>query len=168
MPPWPALEATAMGRVGETEFSSGRLGVSIGSTVGSPNTTHDFYSAYIRDQGLGNLRATQFFQFMNHSCASNVVQVLGITGRMMSPSAACSTGNLALGYGYEMIAFGKQEMMLCGGADELHPLSIATFDIINAASIRYNDRPQKPPGLLTGTAMGWFAPKAAAFFCLNP
>jgi 3-oxoacyl-[acyl-carrier-protein] synthase II len=138
-------EAAAMPRIGEPEFSSGRLGVSIGSTVGSPNTTHDFYSAFIRDQGISNLRATQFFQFMNHSCASNVVQILGITGRMMAPSAACSTGNQALGYGYEMIAFGKQEMMLCGGADELHPLSIATFDIINAASIRYNDRPQNTP-----------------------
>jgi 3-oxoacyl-[acyl-carrier-protein] synthase II len=82
---------------------------------------------------------------MNHSCASNVVQVLGITGRMLAPSSACSTGNQAIGYGYEMIAFGKQEMMLCGGADEFHPLSAATFDIVNAASINYNDRPHMTP-----------------------
>jgi 3-oxoacyl-[acyl-carrier-protein] synthase II len=138
-------EAVAMGRITETQCSSGQMGVSIGSTVGSPDTLHDFFGDFIRDHDLGNLRATQFFQFMNHSCASNVVQVLGIRGRMLAPSAACSTGNQAIGYGYEMIAFGKQEIMLCGGADEYHPLSVATFDIINAASIKYNDQPQKTP-----------------------
>jgi 3-oxoacyl-[acyl-carrier-protein] synthase II len=44
-----------------------------------------------------------------------------------------------------MIASGKQDMMLCGGADEFHPLSPATFDVMNAASVRYNDAPHLTP-----------------------
>ena len=36
-------------------------------------------------------------------------------------------------------------MMLCGGADEFHPLSPATFDIMSAASVRYNDAPHLTP-----------------------
>lgn len=138
-------EAVAQGNVTEGHFSSGRMGVSIGSTVGSPMATHSFYKDLLSANSLENIRATLFFQIMNHSCASNVAQALGITGRMLAPSSACATGNQAIGYGYEMIAFGKQEMMLCGGADEFHPLSAATFDIINAASVKYNDRPHMTP-----------------------
>ena len=44
-----------------------------------------------------------------------------------------------------MIASGKQDYMLCGGADEIHPLTTATFDLINAASTHYNDRPESTP-----------------------
>jgi 3-oxoacyl-[acyl-carrier-protein] synthase II len=86
-----------------------------------------------------------FFKLMNHSCAVNVSQALGITGRILSSSAACSTSCQAIGYGYEMIAFGKQDYMLCGGADELHPLTVSTFDIMNAASVKYNGRPAQTP-----------------------
>jgi 3-oxoacyl-[acyl-carrier-protein] synthase II len=74
-----------------------------------------------------------------------VAQTLDISGRILAPSAACSTGCQAIGYGFELIAMGKQEMMLCGGADEFHPLTAATFDIINAASIAFNDAPTRTP-----------------------
>ncbi|MDR2018067.1 MAG: beta-ketoacyl-ACP synthase [Syntrophobacterales bacterium] len=138
-------EACEMGHIGEAQYSSGMMGLSIGSTVGSPTATYDFYKDFIPNNSIEATRATFFFQIMNHSCASNVAQALGITGRMFAPSSACSTGNQAIGYGFEMISFGRQDMMLCGGADEFHPLSAATFDIINAASIRYNDRPHMTP-----------------------
>jgi len=82
---------------------------------------------------------------MNHSCSANVAQALGLSGRLMAAAAACATGCQALGYGYETIAFGKQERMLCGGADEFHPLTAATFDIMNAASVAFNDEPQRTP-----------------------
>ena len=138
-------EACAMGQVTADQYSGGMMGLCIGSTVGSPIATHDFYKDFIPNNTVENTRATFFFQIMNHSCASNVAQVLGITGRMFAPSSACSTGNQAIGYGFEMIAFGRQDLMLCGGADEFHPLSAATFDIINAGSVKYNDRPHMTP-----------------------
>jgi 3-oxoacyl-[acyl-carrier-protein] synthase II len=138
-------EACAGGHITDEDRSGGRMGLSIGSTVGSPIATHNFYKDFIPGNTIENTRATFFFQIMNHSCACNVAQVLGITGRTFAPSSACSTGNQAIGYGYEMIAFGKQDLMLCGGADEFHPLSAATFDIINAGSVKYNNRPHMTP-----------------------
>ena len=138
-------EAVAMSHITEGHCSSGDLGVSIGSTVGSPIATHAFYKDFLSSTTLDNVRATLFFQIMSHSCASNVAHVLGITGRLLAPSSACSTSTQAIGYGYEMIASGKQDIMLCGGSDEFHPLSAATFDIINAASINYNERPHMTP-----------------------
>jgi len=126
-------------------LSGGDMGVSIGSTIDSIDTFQRFFEEYLAERDMEQMRSTVFFQMMNHSCAFNVSQALGIEGRVIAPSAACSTGCQAVGIGYEMIAFGKQEFMLCGGADEFHPLSTASFDIINAATTGYNDRPHETP-----------------------
>lgn len=127
------------------DWSEGQLGISLGSTVGSTLATEAFFKDYFIDYSLVRMKSTLFFQIMNHSCAANVAQALEITGRILAPSAACSTGCQAIGYGYEMIAMGKQQMMICGGADEFHPLTAATFDVMNAASTRYNDSPSSTP-----------------------
>ena len=138
-------DAARMAGIGEEEFSSGKLGVAIGSTTGSARTMQDFFTDFSRDNSLERMKSTLFFHIMNHSCASNVAQALGITGRILAPSAACSTSCQAVGYAAEMIASGRQEQMLCGGADEFHPLTSGTFDIMNAASVAYNDSPTRTP-----------------------
>ena len=114
------------------------------------------------DRSFERLKSTFFLQIMSHSCAANVAQTLGINGRILAPSAACATGSQAIGYGYETIAMGKQQQMLCGGADEFHPMTAAVFDIINAISTGYNDRPTETPrpfdrdrdGLVCGEGSG--------------
>ena len=140
-----AQEAVGAAALTEEIPTSGRLGVSIGSTVGSPATMQAFFEQFIRERSVEQMKSTLFFQMMNHSCAANVAQALGVTGRILAPSAACATGCQAIGYAYEMIVSGKQDYMLCGGADEIHPLTTATFDLINAASTHYNDRPESTP-----------------------
>jgi 3-oxoacyl-[acyl-carrier-protein] synthase II len=132
------------GLTGE-QVRGGRLGVSIGSTIGSPRTTQAFFDDFRIDNSVERMKSGVFFQIMNHSCAANVVHMFAITGRTVAPAAACSTGCLAVGYGAEMISMGKQDFMLCGGADEFHPLTSATFDIMNAASTRFNETPGKTP-----------------------
>ncbi|OEU73677.1 MAG: 3-oxoacyl-ACP synthase, partial [Desulfuromonadales bacterium C00003107] len=138
-------DALAQSGVTTEQLTGGRLGISLGSTVGSTKTTEELFRDFFTDSSLERMKSTIFFQIMNHSCASNVAQALGISGRLLAPSAACSTGCQAIGYGYELIAMGKQEMMLCGGADEFHPLTAATFDNINAASVGFNDSPSCTP-----------------------
>lgn len=138
-------EALAQAGVGPEECADGRTGVAIGSTVGSTRATEDFFADYFTDRSLERMKSTFFFQIMNHSCAVNVAQALGIVGRVFAPSAACATGCQTVGLGFETIAMGKQERMLCGGAEEFHPLTAGTFDMMNAASIGFNDRPQHTP-----------------------
>lgn len=138
-------EALEQAGLGETECQGGRLGVVVGSTVGSIATTEAFFADFFTDRSLERMKSTLFFQIMNHSCAANVAQALGIAGRLLAPAAACSTGCQAIGYGAEMIALGKQDWLLCGGADEFHPLTAATFDVMNAGSARYNDDPEQTP-----------------------
>jgi 3-oxoacyl-[acyl-carrier-protein] synthase II len=127
-------EALDQARLNAEHCTGGQMGVAIGSTIGSTQTTQEFFNNLLSTGGLEQMKSTVFFKIMSHSCAANVSQILGITGRTFSPSAACSTSCQAIGYGYEMIAFGKQDFMLCGGTDEYHPLFTGTFDILNAAS----------------------------------
>jgi 3-oxoacyl-[acyl-carrier-protein] synthase II len=138
-------DAAAMAGLGVEELTGGRLGVSLGSTTGSPQTMEEFFRDFGVDHSLERMKSTLFFHIMNHSCASNVAQVLGVTGRILAPAAACSTSCHAVGYAAEMIGLGKQDFMLCGGADEFHPLTAGTFDIMNAASQAFNDSPTSTP-----------------------
>jgi len=138
-------QALEMAAYPEAELASGRIGVMIGSTLGSTETTEAFFADYFRDYSLERMKSGLFFQIMGHSCAANVAQSLGITGRVFAPSAACATSCQAIGYAFEQIAFGRQDAMLCGGADELHPLTTGTFDVMNAASTAYNDHPDATP-----------------------
>ncbi|MCP4666130.1 MAG: beta-ketoacyl-[acyl-carrier-protein] synthase family protein [Deltaproteobacteria bacterium] len=138
-------EALDQAGLSKERLSDGKMGVAIGSSVGSPIATQGFYEDFLIDHSLERMRSTLFFQIMNHSCAANVSHALGITGRILAPSAACSTSCQTVGYGFDIIASGKQDLMLCGGAEEFHPLMAATFDTLNAASIGYNDRPSQTP-----------------------
>lgn len=140
-----AGDAIAQAGLSGEQVRGGRFGVSIGSTIGSPRTTQAFFDDFRIDDSVERMKSGIFFQIMNHSCAANVAHMFGITGRTVAASAACSTGALAVGYGSEMISMGKLDFMLCGGADEFHPLTAATFDIMNAASTRFNESPGKTP-----------------------
>jgi 3-oxoacyl-[acyl-carrier-protein] synthase II len=155
-------DALKQAGLGAEDCATGELGVSIGSTVGSPNAFYTAMKDFFSDCSFERLKSTFFLQIMSHSCAANVAQTFGIAGRILAPSAACATGCQAIGYGYEMIAMGKQQQMLCGGADEFHPMTAAVFDIINAISTGYNDRPSETPrpfdrdrdGLVCGEGSG--------------
>ncbi len=138
-------EAISMGGLSPEICSNVNTGIVIGSTINSVDTFVSFIKDYLIDKNMENMRSTIFFKLMNHSCAFNVSQVLGIKGRVIAPSAACSTGCQAVGIGYEMIASGKQDYMLCGGADEYHPFTTLSFDLINAASTGFNSSPSKTP-----------------------
>lgn len=138
-------QALEMATFPAEQLSAGRTGVVIGSTLGSTASSEQFFADYFTDYSLERMKSGLFFQIMGHSCAANVAQSLGITGRVMAPSAACATSCQAIGYAYEQIAFGRQDAMLCGGADEFHPLTVATFDIMHAASTGYNQQPEQSP-----------------------
>lgn len=141
-----SLQALAQADFPQGQLGSGGLGVAIGSTLGSTATSEGFFKDYFQDYSLERMKSGLFFQLMGHSCSANVAQSLGITGRVMALSAACATSCQAIGYAFEQIAFGKQQAFLCGGADELHPLTVATFDVLHAASTAWNDCPDQAPG----------------------
>ena len=140
-----ALEAIEMAGLNEDQITSRETGLCLASTMGSSAESEAFFQELSQSGSIENVKSTMFFKTMNHSCASNTAQALGITGRIVSASAACATGTLAVGLAYETIVAGNQNVMVCGGTDELHVLATAVFDIMSAASCNYNDDPQQTP-----------------------
>lgn len=127
-----AWEALAQARLDRTQQH--RMGVAVGSTVGSPHMLHEFFEYFLREHSVESMRSTTFFKIMSHTAAANVALACGCTGRTLAPAAACSSGLMAICLGFEAIAAGREDLMLCGGADEFHLLTSATFDRLGAAS----------------------------------
>jgi len=92
----------------------------------------------------GGIGANDFLQFMSHTTAANLANFFGVTGRIVPTSSACTSGSQGIGFGYEAIRFGRQEVMLAGGAEELAAMDAAVFDVLFATSTR-NDEPTATP-----------------------
>jgi 3-oxoacyl-[acyl-carrier-protein] synthase II len=136
--------ALEMSRLDPALLGSGRVGISIGQTVGSASALKAFFDT-LRDETPRALKSTTFLQMMGHSAAANVALMLRCTGRVWSPSAACASSSQAIGQGWETIREGHQDVMLCGGAEELHVTTAITFDIVGGTSRAFNASPGKTP-----------------------
>jgi 3-oxoacyl-[acyl-carrier-protein] synthase-1 len=69
----------------------------------------------------------------------NLSVIFKLRGINFTVSGACASGSHALGIGYLMILQGLQNMIICGGAQEINPESTASFDALNAFSIRESE-----------------------------
>lgn len=82
------------------------------------------------------------FQAMNSTVNMNMSTVFHLKGVNFSISAACASGSHSIGIGYMLIKQGLQDMILCGGAQEVNYYSMASFDALGAFSKRM-DEPTK-------------------------
>jgi len=157
-----ADEALADAGIALTDENRWRTGCVIGSTMGSAKSINDAFEIMLPHKDLSRLNSTMFFQCMSHTAAVNVAQYLELNGSIMAPAAACASALHALGAGYDQIRLGRQDVLLCGGAEELHPTVTGSFDILFATSAKYNDSPQETPrpfdrerdGLVCGEGSG--------------
>ena len=131
------------GLLGEQLLSSGDVGVSYGSATGSSDAAVEFFGL-LEDKTMNRINTTTYLRMMSHTAAVNISVVFGTQGRMITTSSACTAGSQGIGFAYEAIRAGQQQVMIAGGAEELCPTQAAVFDTILAASL-YNDNPQTSP-----------------------
>jgi 3-oxoacyl-[acyl-carrier-protein] synthase II len=144
----------------DPELKNGRCGVAYGSSMGSVDSLMDFYSMLVMDD-LSKISATTYIKAMPQTCAANIGVLFGLTGRIITTNTACTSSSQAIGFAYETIRQGIQDLMLAGGAEELSPADSAVFDTLFAASSK-NDTPEKTPsaydknrdGLVVGEGAG--------------
>ena len=82
------------------------------------------------------------FQSMNSTVTMNLACLFKLKGMNMTVSAACASGSHAIGLGTLLIRNGLQDIMICGGAQEVNPFATGSFDGISAFSTR-EDEPTK-------------------------
>ncbi|MEA2059633.1 MAG: beta-ketoacyl-[acyl-carrier-protein] synthase family protein [Thermodesulfobacteriota bacterium] len=129
-----AMDALEQAGIPKKVILSGMAGVAMGSTTGSGGVIQTIFDDFTETGGISRLEGTAFMKIMNHSVAANLAAMLGARGRVISPCAACATSTQAVGLGWEAIRSGAQDIMICGGADELHPSTAGVFGVLNAAS----------------------------------
>jgi 3-oxoacyl-[acyl-carrier-protein] synthase II len=149
------------GLLGSPEVTSGSMGIAYGSTTGSPPAMEVYARIFHGEHSIKGIAATDYPQFMSHTCAANLGLFFGIRGRVIPTCSACTAGSQGIGYASEAIRYGRQTLMVAGGAEELHAINAAVFDIVYATSIR-NDLPHTTPrpfdlardGLVVGEGSG--------------
>ncbi len=176
---WPRKKSRSMGRVARLAawaseraiedaqldrslMTSERLGLAYGSTHGSSAEMERFAYALSDGPSLLGIGPNEFLRFMSHTCAMNLASLFEIRGRVLTTCSACVSGSQAIGFGYEAIRSGTQDVMLCGGADELHFMNTGMFDILQLTSVGYNAHPNLSPrpfdrdrdGLVVGEGAG--------------
>ena len=79
------------------------------------------------------------FQSMNSTVNMNLCSVFSLRGINFSVSAACASGSHSIGLGYMFIKQGLQDVVLCGGAQEVNKYSMFSFDALRTFSTRVDD-----------------------------
>ena len=96
----------------------------------------------LRTKGLrrvGPYMVPRTMSSTNSACLATPFKIHGVN---YSISSACSTSAHCIGNGYELIQFGKQDIVFAGGGEELHWTLSLMFDAMGALSSKYNDTPE--------------------------
>lgn len=148
------------GLLNDEIITSGKTGVSYGSSSGSLDAIMDFYSMSVNHE-VKNLNSGSYLKMMPQTTAVNISVYFKTTGRLIPTSTACTSGSMGIGAAYEAIKSGQQTVMIAGGAEEYHPTQVAVFDTLYATSAK-NDTPKLTPspfdknrdGLVIGEGAG--------------
>ncbi|MCL1973398.1 MAG: beta-ketoacyl-[acyl-carrier-protein] synthase family protein [Bacteroidetes bacterium] len=90
-----------------------------------------------RDTAL--VGAASVFHSMASAVSMNLATIFKLRGINFSVSGACASGSHAIGLGYLFIKQGLQDVIICGGAQEVNKYAMGSFDAIGAFSVRTGD-----------------------------
>ncbi len=127
----------------ESDISNERTGIIMGS--GGPSTRILVEAADITRKNISPKRIGPFAvpKSMSSTASATLATWFKIKGVNYSISSACATSNHCIGNAYEMIQWGKQDVMFAGGCEELDWTMSQLFDAMGAMSSKYNDTPAK-------------------------
>lgn len=141
-------------------LTSGRAGVAYGSSWGSVEPIRDFFDMLTTNE-VTSVTSSTYIKLMPQTTAVNLSLYFKTTGRLIPSGTACTSGSLAMGYAFESIRQGLQDVMIVGGAEEFSPTQVAVFDTLFATSTK-NENPDLTPapfdekrdGLVIGEGAG--------------
>jgi 3-oxoacyl-[acyl-carrier-protein] synthase-1 len=124
----------------EDLVTNDRTGLIMGS--GGPSTKAIVEAADItREKGPRRIGPTAVPKAMSSTNSATLATPFKIHGVNYSISAACATTNICIGNAYELIQWGKQDVVFAGGGEELDWTLSNLFDAMGAMSSKYNDTP---------------------------
>ncbi|MCM5554583.1 beta-ketoacyl-ACP synthase I [Pleomorphomonas sp. NRK KF1] len=123
------------------DVSNERTGIIMGS--GGPSTRVIVESALKTIESGSSKKVGPFAvpKAMSSTASATLATWFKIKGVNYSISSACATSNHCIGNAYEMIQYGKQDVMFAGGCEELDWTLSVLFDAMGAMASKYNDTP---------------------------
>lgn len=142
-------------------LTNGQCGIAYGSSAGQPQAALELVQLKETKTTHG-ITATTYVRMMSHTAAVNIGVFFGVKGCIIPTSSACTSGSQGIGMAYRAIRYGRQDVMIAGGAEELDITDAAIFDTLFATSTRFNNEPEKAPrpfdhlrdGLVIGEGAG--------------
>ncbi|MER8828255.1 beta-ketoacyl-ACP synthase I [Mesorhizobium sp. M0938] len=133
-------QAIADAGLGESDITNERTGIVMGS--GGPSTRAIVEAAEITLKNGSPKRIGPFAvpKAMSSTASATLATWFKIHGVNYSISSACSTSAHCIGNGYELIQWGKQDMVFAGGHEDLDWTMSDLFDAMGAMSSKFNDR----------------------------
>jgi 3-oxoacyl-[acyl-carrier-protein] synthase-1 len=133
-------QAIADAGLGESDVTNERTGIVMGS--GGPSTRTIVEAAEITIKNNSPKRIGPFAvpKAMSSTASATLATWFKIHGVNYSISSACSTSAHCIGNAYELIQWGKQDMMFAGGHEDLDWTMSDLFDAMGAMSSKFNDR----------------------------
>jgi 3-oxoacyl-[acyl-carrier-protein] synthase-1 len=126
----------------EGEISHERTGIIMGS--GGPSTRTIVEAAdTARSRGPKRVGPFAVPKAMSSSASATLATWFKIKGVSYSISSACATSNHCIGNAYELIQWGKQDVIFAGGCEELDWTLSVLFDAMGALSSKFNATPEK-------------------------
>ncbi|MBI1251946.1 MAG: beta-ketoacyl-ACP synthase I [Alphaproteobacteria bacterium] len=126
----------------KSDVSHERTGLIMGS--GGPSTRAIVAAADVtREKGPKRVGPFAVPKAMSSTASATLATPFEIKGVNYSISSACSTSAHCIGNAYEMIQWGKQDVMFAGGSEELDWTLSVLFDAMGAMSSNYNDTPER-------------------------
>ncbi|RJF76014.1 beta-ketoacyl-ACP synthase I [Rhodopseudomonas palustris] len=133
-------QALADSGLEESDISNPRTGIVMGS--GGPSARTIVEAADItRSKGPKRVGPFAVPKAMSSTASATLATWFKIKGVNYSISSACATSNHCIGNGYELIQWGKQDIVFAGGCEELDWSLSVLFDAMGAMSSKYNDTP---------------------------
>jgi 3-oxoacyl-[acyl-carrier-protein] synthase-1 len=140
---WVAMtQAIADSGLDESDVSNPRTGLIVGS--GGPSTKAIVQAADVTRQNNSPKRIGPFAvpKAMSSTVSANLSTWFKTKGYNYSISSACSTSANCIGNAFELIQWGKQDIMFAGGGEELDWTLSELFDAMGAMSSKYNASPE--------------------------
>ncbi|MEI9409227.1 beta-ketoacyl-ACP synthase I [Mesorhizobium sp. Cs1299R1N1] len=133
-------QAIADAGLGESDITNERTGIVMGSGGPSTRTIVEAAETTLKNGSPKRIGPFAVPKAMSSTASATLATWFKIHGVNYSISSACSTSAHCIGNGYELIQWGKQDMVFAGGHEDLDWTMSDLFDAMGAMSSKFNDR----------------------------
>ncbi len=121
------MEALRTAGISKDYFTENEVGILYGNDSVSKATIEA--TDVMREKKDSSLLGSgAIFKSMNSSVTMNLSTIFSLKGINMTISAACASGSHSIGLGFLLIQNGMQDMIICGGTQEINKYAMASFD----------------------------------------